>query len=250
MKMIPVLDILDGIAVRAVGGVRNDYQPLYSADSQSSDPIEIARAIRTRFGFQEWYIADLDGIVHRNWNCKLLEELIDQDFSLRIDLGIRAIEDLYQVGSLLEKSRFILASEALADCSTLDSLTGMLAPTQLTFSLDLINGHLNCPQGAWASRSIFEVVEYVLDRGIRELIVLDLAYVGCTKGIGTLDLCMQLKTEFPELELITGGGVRTTDQLQQLEQAGIDGALLGTALHNGDFNTENLIPFHQLESDV
>lgn len=233
MKMIPVLDILNGVAVRAVGGIRNEYQPLSSQGCSSSDPIEIANSIHSRFGFREWYIADLDGIVHREWNCELFHELLDLGFSLRLDLGIRTIEDLYQVGSLLGKSRIILASEALADCSTLDSLTGMIDPSQLTFSLDLIDGNMICPQGAWAERSVFEVVEYVLDRGLREFIVLDLAYIGCTKGVGTLDLCRKLKSEFPELELITGGGVRTADQIHQLEQAGIEGALLGSALHNG-----------------
>ena len=248
MKMIPVLDILDGVAVRAVGGVRNEYRPLQSIGCQSSCPIEIAHSIQARFGFNEWYIADLDGIVHRRWNCDLIEELVEQGFSLRVDLGIRSIEDLYQIGALLEKTELILASEALADCTTLDLLTSMINPGQLTFSLDLIEGSMICPEGAWGDRTIEEVIDYVQQRGLQKIIVLDLAFIGCTKGVGTLELCRQLQEKFPKLEIITGGGVRTIAQISLLEQAGIHTAILGTALHNGQLNPQDVMAYRTAET--
>ncbi len=249
MKMVPVLDILDGVAVRAVGGVRNEYRPLQSIGCQTPDPVEIALSIRSRFGFNEWYIADLDGIVHRQWNCDLLESLVKRGFSLRVDLGISSIEDLYQVGKLQEKMEFILASESLIDYTTFDLLSSMIDPGQLTFSLDLIEGEMICPEGAWRDRSILEIIDYITRRGLRKVIVLDLAYIGCTKGVGTLNLCRQLQATFPELEIITGGGVRTTKQLTLLEQAGIHTALLGTALHNGQLEPQDLIAYETIETD-
>ena len=249
MKLIPVLDILNGLAVRAVGGVRNEYRPLQSLGCQSSRPIDIARSIRTRFGFKQWYVADLDGIVHRQWNCDILEELLEDDFSLTIDPGIRSIEDLYLIRTLQEKTDFIIASESLADCSMLELLTGMINPDSLTFSLDLIEGKMISPEGAWGNRTIEETVDYVLRCGMRRIIVLDLAYIGCHKGVGTLEICRHLKTKFPDLEIATGGGVRTSEQLTLLEQAGVHTAMLGSALHNGQFSPQDLIAHCPVESE-
>ncbi len=85
-----------------------------------------------------------------------------------------------------------------------------------------------------------EIIEHVLDRGVREVIVLDLAYVGCNRGLGTLGCCQDLKARFPELKLITGGGVRTAEHFQQLEQAGVDTVLLGSCLHQAELPGEVL----------
>ena len=249
MKLIPVLDILNGLAVRAVGGVRNEYRPLQSLGCQSSRPIDIARSIRTRFGFKQWYVADLDGIVHRQWNRDILEELLEHGFSLTVDPGIRSIEDLYQIRTLQEKTDFIIASESLVDCSMLELLAGMINPESLTFSLDLIEGKMIFPGGAWGNRTIGEVVDYVYQCGLRKMIVLDLAYIGCNKGIGTLEICKQLKANFPELEIATGGGVRTSEQLSLLEQAGVHTAMLGSALHNGQLSPQDLVAHCPAELD-
>ena len=64
LKVIPVIDILDGLVVHAIRGRRQEYQPLKSSLCNSVDPIEVAKAFKT-LGFNELYIADLDGITKR-----------------------------------------------------------------------------------------------------------------------------------------------------------------------------------------
>ena len=62
MQIVPVLDILGGEVVRAIGGRRSEYRPLVSKQTNSTDPVEVASAFRTRYGFSEIYVADLDAI--------------------------------------------------------------------------------------------------------------------------------------------------------------------------------------------
>ncbi len=62
LKIIPVIDILAGIAVHAVKGKRREYKSLESILFKSVEPVEIAKAFKT-LGFNELYIADLDSIV-------------------------------------------------------------------------------------------------------------------------------------------------------------------------------------------
>ncbi|HCS53529.1 HisA/HisF-related TIM barrel protein [Rubinisphaera sp.] len=247
MKIIPVLDILNGVAVHAVGGLRSSYQPLKSKYCESPCPVKISETLKSRFGLCDWYIADLDGIVHRRWNLNLLSKLAGNLGQLRIDAGIRQIEDLFELGSLVCTNHCIISSESLTDCSVLDSLVCMCEPRQFVFSLDLVDGQLNAPNGAWGKRSLIEIIEYVAGQGIQEIIILDLAYIGSEKGPGTSELCAGIRKAFPDLQLITGGGIRTCDQLKILEQSGVDSVLVGTALHHG-LLTEEIISRYCLES--
>ena len=49
-RIIPVLDVLRGRAVRAVGGHRENYRPLRSGLRLGSDPLTLTCAIRGAFG--------------------------------------------------------------------------------------------------------------------------------------------------------------------------------------------------------
>ena len=62
MRVIPVIDLKGGVAVHAVRGERERYRPVRSRIAAGSDPVELTRAVRDRFGLDEVYVADLDAI--------------------------------------------------------------------------------------------------------------------------------------------------------------------------------------------
>ena len=74
MKVIPVIDVLGGVAVNAVKGMRQEYQPLKSSLCKSADPVDVAAAFRT-FGFKELYMADLDAITCGKPNFSVLKRI-------------------------------------------------------------------------------------------------------------------------------------------------------------------------------
>ena len=69
--------------------------------------------------------------------------------------------------------------------------------------------------------------------GVERAIVLDLAAVGIGGGTPHLDFCRQWKGSAASMEIITGGGVRGVDDLVELRDAGVDGVLVASALHDG-----------------
>jgi phosphoribosylformimino-5-aminoimidazole carboxamide ribotide isomerase len=88
MKIIPVLDLLDGIAVHAMRGERNKYQPLESILSHSPDPLELAKAFDS-WGFNELYIADLDAILKDEEDFSVFTRITSETgLSLMVDAGI------------------------------------------------------------------------------------------------------------------------------------------------------------------
>ena len=63
MKVIPVLDLLNGQVVQGVGGQRSEYQPFSdSVISNDPDPLSVAQAYERKLGLNWFYIADLDRI--------------------------------------------------------------------------------------------------------------------------------------------------------------------------------------------
>ena len=69
--------------------------------------------------------------------------------------------------------------------------------------------------------------------GVRALIVLDLARVGTGTGTGTEPLLRAIRDEFPGVDLIAGGGVRTWADVDRLSEAGASGVLVASAIHDG-----------------
>ena len=59
-RIIPVIDVMGGQVVRAVGGRRSEYRPIVSKLTDSTEPVEVAKALLGATGVGEIYLADLD----------------------------------------------------------------------------------------------------------------------------------------------------------------------------------------------
>ena len=70
MKIIPVIDVLNGIAVHGIQGERKQYKPLKSLLCRSFKPTEIAYAFEL-LGFDSLYLADLDAILGKSTNLEI-----------------------------------------------------------------------------------------------------------------------------------------------------------------------------------
>jgi phosphoribosylformimino-5-aminoimidazole carboxamide ribotide isomerase len=91
-----------------------------------------------------------------------------------------------------------------------------------------------------------QIADFAVQVGFRRLLVLDLAAVGVNRGpIGDL-LCRELREAHPDIELITGGGVRDVEDLQRLASWGCDAALVASALHDGRLTADQV---RQVEQD-
>src|SRR5438105_1738225 len=92
LRIIPVLDIQDGVVVRGVGGRRHEYRPIVSSLTTSCDPVAVARVFREQFGFTECYVADLDAIAGAPPAVNIHAGIRALGFRLWVDAGIRQTE--------------------------------------------------------------------------------------------------------------------------------------------------------------
>src|SRR5262245_59140568 len=75
MKIIPVIDLMDGLVVRARMGRRDLYRPITTPLSPTSEPIDVARGLRSVHPFDTLYVADLDAIQGRGDHDAVLRQL-------------------------------------------------------------------------------------------------------------------------------------------------------------------------------
>ena len=229
--VLPVLDLIGGQVVRGIGGHRNEYRPVVSQWTKSSDPLCVARALQDAFGFRRFYVADLDAITSGHVRCDAVRSLASAGFELIVDAGVRTASDAMR---LLDAGvqRVILGLESFESPEHLTDVISAMNRDVVTFSLDLKQGRPIADPSRWPSNPL-EIVDFVCSRGIDQLIILDLAAVGMQNGLVTGDLCRQVSDRLPAATIITGGGIRTEAEVESAIACGADFVLMATALHDG-----------------
>lgn len=226
---------MHGRVVRGVAGERAAYRPILSQLIQDADPVALAKILA---GYaRELYVADLDAIQGGAIQWQVLEGIIAAGVPVSVDAGAGTVSRARQLAAFATQgiplAGVVVGLESVGRPTELDALLAAAGgAARAVFSLDLKHGRpLAGP--AWDHLSPVEIASAAIAAGFRRLIVLDLADVGRAGGARTLPLCGKLREGFPGVELIAGGGVRSLSDLEALRNAGCDGALVASALHDG-----------------
>lgn len=232
MRIIPVLDIKDGVVVRGIAGRRDEYRPIVSRLASSARPIDLARSFRDNFGLSEIYVADLDAIAGAAPAQAIYQDLTRDSFRLWVDAGVRRNADAEFLGAS-DIARIVVGLETVAAPEELASVCAACGTDRVMFSLDLKHGQPLACGAAWGASDAFAIACRAIEAGVTAVIVLDLARVGVNDGPGTETLCRRLREKHPEIELVAGGGVRHAGDLQRLRDCGVNAVLVASALHDG-----------------
>ena len=247
MRVIPVIDLKGGVAVHAVGGFREQYAPVRSRLATTADPRDIAAAF-AKLGLREVYVADLDAIGCGELQQELYEAIAQAGLVIWLDAGIRDRRRAAEIAALdvpRPLHGIVVALESITSLEALAEILDVIGRDRAVFSLDLQHGEPLADPSAWRGQSALEIALSVCALGIQRMIVLDLADVGTAQGASTFNLCMQLRANEhnSNLELVAGGGVRSTADLAMLADAGCNAALVATALHDGSITRADLEQF-------
>jgi phosphoribosylformimino-5-aminoimidazole carboxamide ribotide isomerase len=248
MEIIPVLDVTQGVAVHAQGRVRADFAPVKSVLTPDTpgDPLALARAYRDFLGAQACYVADLDAIQGGPIQRGLIRDLAEfqTGFSgeLLVDAAAADPDGALEVMSA-GASDAVVGLETLRSFSELAAVVQAVGPNAVVFSLDLQLGspivHPLMEDAAGAVPDAMSLAAQAADAGVGSILVLDLGRVGTGTGVD-LGLLEALRRRHPALRLFAGGGVLTRKDLERMEEAGCDGALVASAIHAGRITAEDV----------
>ena len=244
MRIVPVIDVLNGVVVRAVGGRREEYRPIRSSLIDSTDPLTVAQAMADAVKSRTIYVADLDAITSERNNLEQIHALSKAGFEVWADIGVVASEQLhlFKAGGRIVP---VIASETVRHLRTFDDAVNEFGERGVIASVDLRGGELLGRWDYWGYQKPLAGFAYagnLYRRGVRRFLVLDLEAVGERQGVTTVDLCRAMKEELEDIELIAGGGIRDPNDVDRLATVGVDAVLLSTAIHDGRFVATGLWP--------
>jgi len=237
LKVIPVIDILNGVVVHAVRGKRREYKPLQSCLTNSVDPVEVAKMFKA-LGFHELYVADLDAIIDCSTDFQVLKRIVDETgLELLVDAGITSIE---RAKVLLDSgvSKLIIGTETLQHKKFVKDAVELFGSERVLVSLDLRGEKVIVKLGFDGCVSPMCLLRDFKAMGVSQVIVLDLNRVGSGEGVNTVFLKKVIETV--GIDVYVGGGVRNIQDLVELKELGVSGVLVASALHSGKISMNEL----------
>lgn len=220
MQVIPVIDLKGGVVVRARMGRRDQYRPIETPLSPTSDPIDVARGLLSVHPFKTLYVADLDAIEGRADHRAVLARLnaAFPQLTLWVDNGIADPRDAecWLDGGW---GHLVLGSESQTDGALVRHFAGH---ARVALSLDFRGEQFLGPPELLTDTASWP----------RDVIVMTLARVGSGAG-PDLERLSAIARMAPQGRIHAAGGVRDAADLAALANAGIAGALVASALHDG-----------------
>jgi len=225
LEIIPVLDLMNSIAVSGKSGNRDTYTPLHSVFSSNSDPVDIANNLKIN-NAKQIYIADLDLIEKKGHNLDKIK-MINTILPVMLDSGIR---DSGSFEFYLDFAyKLIVATETLNSIEEFYKIFDKFPKERIVVSVDIKDGEIFSNN---IDISLNEFKKELLAIDPHEIILLDISKVGTYEGFNK-DLVSNFR-EFKD-KLILGGGLNK-EELFYLSNLGIKKVLIGSALHNGEIN--------------
>ena len=232
MEVIPVIDLKGGLVVHARMGRRELYRPIRTPLARTSLPVDVVGGIISIYPFETVYIADLDAIEGSGNNRATIVDLKEAFPQVRfwVDSGIA---DRKTAARWLPLGiDLVLGSETQTDISTVSHFSG---DSRFVLSLDFREGAFQGPS----------TLLMHADRWPARVIVMTLDRVGSQSG-PDLERLRAVKAAAKDRAIYAAGGVRGADDLQSLMNAGITGALVASALHNGQITAADI---HALQNE-
>lgn len=234
IEIIPAIDIMYGKCVRLTQG-QYDTRRIYN-----EHPLEVAQQFEDA-GLKRLHLVDLDGAKEgRVINWSVLENIAGKT-NLEIDFGggIGTAKDLQivfesgayfaSVGSIAVKNERLLRDWILT-----------YGPERFLLGADVRDEKISI--SGWQEDTeimVYDFIEKYLDTGINKIFCTDIKMDGSLKG-PSLELYKIIMKRFPTLYFIASGGIRSLDDIYQLEATGCKSAIIGKAIYEGLITLKDL----------
>ena len=219
---------MDGKCVRLVKG------QAHKKTVYSNDPIAIAKQFE-EMGAKHLHVVDLDGAFKGYKQNESVIEAISSSIKIPVQVGggIRNIDDVNRLFDL-GVSRVILGTVIIED-PTVFEFAVMQYGHKIVAGIDARDGIVVIK--GWTEKSgisALELADRVKKIGVSRIVYTDVAKDGMMQGPNMSGIIKMQKDT--GLKVIASGGVSKMDDLIKLNEAGIYGAIIGTALYEGTIN--------------
>ena len=225
MELIPAIDLLDNIVVKAFLGQRKKYKPINTKLSNSSRLENVIIGLLKEYKFKIIYIADLNAIMGNKNNFKIIKKVIRKfpKIEFWVDYGVKNFLDFKKYHD--NRFKTIIGSETLKNTDELKKIYKH-KKREFILSLDFKNNFFLGPKNLiknnklWPKKTIFMILDSVGSRKRSKLIKL---------------FSLDQKKDY-----YLAGGISNNKDIKFLEKKGFKGAILSTAIHEKNIIYKNL----------
>ncbi len=227
LELLPAVDIADGRAVQLVQGVAG-------SGGEFGDPLDAALAWQEQ-GAEWLHLVDLDAAFGRGSNRALVDAIVGQlDIKVELSGGIRDAESL--AAALATGCRRVNLGTAALETPEWTAEAIADHGDRIAVGLDVRGTTLAARGWTRDGGDLWETLARLDAEGCARYVVTDVNKDGMLAG-PNLALLEQVcaKTSRP---VVASGGVSTLDDvraLRTLVDAGVEGAIIGSALYRGAF---------------
>ncbi|MEN8158352.1 MAG: 1-(5-phosphoribosyl)-5-[(5-phosphoribosylamino)methylideneamino]imidazole-4-carboxamide isomerase [Bacteroidota bacterium] len=237
IEIIPAIDIINGKCVRLSQGD-------YSRKQEYGDPLEMALQFEAH-GVKRLHLVDLDGAREKRMvNHRVLEQIASRT-SLVIDAGggLRSDDDLhiaFESGAGMVTG----GSIAVKDRTLFLGWLERYGAERIILGADFRDERIAV--SGWEEETSLDLMEFLKGyeaEGIRKTICTDIALDGMLEG-PSMETYGKIRKEISSLLLIASGGISNMEDIEKLDEAGIEGVIVGKAIY------EKRIPLKEVENYI
>ena len=240
MIVFPAIDLRGGRVVRLQKG---DYD---REQRYELDPLALARRYADA-GASWLHVVDLDGARSGDSANLAAIEHIASHVGMQVQAGggVRNEDDFKRFVDA-GVSRVVVGSLAVREPETVDALRWRYGADSLTLALDAranSEGVFHVATAGWRtleSATLNELLSRFAARGFAHFLVTDIDRDGMLAG-PNVELYRDLRGLAPHAAILASGGVQGLDDLTALREAGAAGVVIGKALLDGRFSTQDAI---------
>jgi phosphoribosylformimino-5-aminoimidazole carboxamide ribotide isomerase len=233
MIIYPAIDVKDGRCVRLSQGKFND-ETVYS-----DYPVEMAKKF-DQLGAEYLHVIDLDGArLGEPQNIAVISEMaVTVGIPIQLGGGIRTIETM-EIVLCKGIERIILGTSAVNSQELVKKAVQSFGKN-LAIAIDARDGMVAIE--GWAKTSSFTALGFAKkmeDIGAKVIIYTDISRDGMLKGPNLK--AMEEMVKAVDIEVIASGGVTSLEDIKNLKNIGVGGAIVGRALYTGDIDLREAI---------
>ena len=224
MILYPAIDLYEGEAVRLVKG---DYQ---QKTVYSNDPANVALDFKN-CGAERIHTVDLEGA--KDGTTPNFETIckIKQSSGLFVEVG-GGIRSMETIRKYLDAGidRVILGTAAVENKELVKEAVTEYKE-RIAVGIDIKDGFVAIK--GWLENSSFTAEDFLKEMqalGVKTIICTDVSKDGMMQGPNK-QLYKDLSEEFPEIDLIASGGVSSIEDIKNLKELGLHGAIVGKAYY-------------------
>lgn len=233
MLVIPAVDIMDGKCVRLVKGDPAKSKVYFD------DPLEAAKLLENKRA-EVIHLVDLDAALGSGQNLTAVKKILKNlHVKVQVGGGIRTLEKaetLLKLGAF----RVIFGTVAVLNPALIAEAVSRFGSERIAVAIDEKNGKATFH--GWKDRSEINYLD--LARRFEEMKVGAIVFT-TTDVDGTLKGPQVEKieklVETVKISIIASGGISRLSDLTALARAGVEGAIVGTALYEGKFTLEQAL---------